>query len=130
MHTILIIDDDPWIRSLIAQQCKKMGYSPLFASDGHRGMTSLEDNPQVDLIILDMQMPNMNGQQLTRAIREQACYDNLPIIMVSGFVQAHEVSDILRDGVNRFVPKPIDNNQLRTYIKDMLEMVEQPAKAG
>ncbi len=50
--------------------------------------------------------------------------------MVSGFVQAHEVSDILRDGVNRFVPKPIDNEQLAQYISDMLEIADQTALAG
>lgn len=130
MHTILIVDDDPWIRSLLALQCKKAGHSAVFASDGVRGLATLQDNPQIDLVILDMQMPNMNGQQLTRAIREQARYDNLPIIMISGFVQAHEVSDILNDGVNRFVPKPIDNAQLEQYINDMLEMVDNHAKAS
>ena len=130
MHTILIIDDDPWIQSLLAHQCNKLGHASVFASDGLRGLAILQDNPQVDLVILDMQMPNMNGQQLTREIRKEARYEQLPIIMVSGFVQAHEVSDILRDGVNRFVPKPIDNEQLAQYISDMLEIADQTALAG
>jgi CheY-like chemotaxis protein len=129
MDSILIIDDDPWIRSLLGQICRKMGYATIFASDGQRGLSTLEDNPQIKLVILDMQMPNLNGHQTTKAIRLDAKYDNLPIIMTSGFVQAHEVSDILRAGVNRFVPKPIDNDQLRQYISDMMEL-QNTAMAG
>lgn len=130
MHTILIVDDDPWIRSLLGHLCEKLGHAPLFASDGQRGLESLIDNPQVQLIILDMQMPGLNGQQLTAAIRSQPRYDNLPIIMVSGFVQAHEVNNILHHGVNRFVPKPVDRETISQYITDMLEMFDNLAKAG
>ncbi|MFG0247737.1 MAG: response regulator [Phycisphaeraceae bacterium JB051] len=129
MDSILIIDDDPWIRSLLGHLCQKMGYAAIFASDGDRGLNTLEDNPQVKLVILDMQMPNLNGLHVAKAVRQDTKYDDLPIIMVSGFVQAHEVSDILRAGVNRFVPKPIDNDQLRQYISDMMEQA-CAAKAG
>ncbi|MAX27672.1 MAG: hypothetical protein CMJ19_24520 [Phycisphaeraceae bacterium] len=129
MTSILIIDDDPWIRSLLGHVCQKLGHAVIFASDGDRGLSILRDNPHVQLVILDMQMPNLNGLQVTKAIRQDPSHDNLPIIMVSGFVQAHEVSDILRAGVNRFVPKPIDNDQLRQYVADMMEQA-CAAKAG
>ncbi|HAI14131.1 MAG TPA: hypothetical protein DCM28_20665 [Phycisphaerales bacterium] len=130
MSTFLIVDDDRTARLLIAQIVVRNGHQYIAASDGKRALEVLKDNPQVDVIITDMQMPNMRGDELVAKIRTDAHWQSTPIIMVSGFVQAHEVSDILRDGVNRFVPKPIDNEQLAQYISDMLEIADQTALAG
>jgi CheY-like chemotaxis protein len=122
VHSILIVDDDPWIRSLLQRFCEKMGHATILASNGDLGWTILQDNPHIELVILDMQMPGLNGRELTEKIRAEPQHDNLPIIMVSGFVQAHEVSSILHHGVNRFVPKPIDPIAIQQYIADMLEI--------
>lgn len=122
MHSILIVDDDPWIRSLLRHLIEKENHTAMLASNSERALTVLEDNPYINLVILDMQMPGMNGQELAKKIRTTPETSDIPIIMVSGFVQAHEVSDVLKHGVDRFVPKPIDHDQIIGYIADMLEI--------
>ena len=122
MYSILIVDDDPWIRSLLRHLIEKENHNAMLSSNSERALTILEDNPHINLVILDMQMPGMNGQELAKQIRSTPETSDIPIIMVSGFVQAHEVSDILKHGVDRFVPKPIDHDQITGYINDMLEM--------
>lgn len=127
MNTILIVDDDRTIRMLIQQLVVKQKHQAIATRDGQRALEVLEDNPHISVIITDMQMPNVNGEQLVRTLRGDERYANIPIIMVSGFVQAHQVTDLLTNGVDRFVPKPIDAKQLTGYIQDMVEITEQRA---
>ena len=121
MSTFLIVDDDRTARLLIAQLVVRHGHQYIAASDGKRALEVLQDNPHVDVIITDMQMPNMCGDELVVQIRSDTHWQQTPIIMVSGFVQTHEVKDLLKSGVDRFVPKPIDTKQLAVYIQDMAE---------
>jgi DNA-binding response OmpR family regulator len=74
-----------------------------------------------------MQMPHVRGDELVKRVREDHEHVNMPIIMISGFVQAHEVKDLLANGVDRFVPKPIDTKQLTIYINDMIEQANKAA---
>ncbi len=127
MSTILIVDDDKTIRVLLAQLVNKLGHHCIAASDGQRAIEVLEDNPAVDVIITDMQMPRMHGDALVKFLREHEHHAKTPIIMVSGFVQAHEVKDLLANGVDRFVPKPVDTKQLSIYISDMIEQAHKSA---
>lgn len=127
MSTFLIVDDDRSIRLLLGQLVSNQGHHFIAASDGQRALQILQDNPAISVVITDMQMPNMMGDELTRQIRANEHWSNIPIIMVSGFVQAHEVKDLLAMGVDRFVPKPIDTRQLTVYINDMMELAQQRA---
>ncbi|HCD31866.1 MAG TPA: two-component system response regulator [Phycisphaerales bacterium] len=125
MSTFLIVDDDRTARLLIAQIVVRNGHQYIAASDGKRALEVLKDNPQVDVIITDMQMPNMRGDELVAKIRTDAHWQSTPIIMVSGFVQTHEVKDLLKSGVDRFVPKPIDTHQIGIYINDMADQSKE-----
>lgn len=125
MSTFLIVDDDRTARLLIAQLVVRHGHQYIAASDGVRALEVLADNPHIDVIITDMQMPNMRGDELVAQIRSDAHWQLTPIIMVSGFVQTHEVKDLLQSGVDRFVPKPIDTHQLAVYIQDMADQSRQ-----
>jgi two-component system chemotaxis response regulator CheY len=127
MSTILIVDDDRSIRLLMRQIAIKQEHQVITASDGERAFSVLEDNPEIQVVITDMQMPNMKGDQLVKRIRADERFAKIPIIMVSGFVQAHEVKDLLAMGVDRFVPKPIDTRQMAIYINDMFETAQQRA---
>jgi CheY-like chemotaxis protein len=127
MSNILIVDDDKTIRLLLTQLVSKLGHCPIAASDGQRAIELLQDNPHVDVMITDMQMPHVRGDELVKRVREDHEHVNMPIIMISGFVQAHEVKDLLANGVDRFVPKPIDTKQLTIYINDMIEQANKAA---
>ncbi len=127
MSNILVVDDDKTIRMLLTQLVSKLGHHCIVASDGQRAVEILEDNPHVDVMITDMQMPRMHGDVLVKYLREHEHFSQTPIIMVSGFVQTHEVKDLLANGVDRFVPKPIDTRQLTVYINDMVEQARKSA---
>lgn len=127
MSTFLIVDDDPSIRLLLKQMVQNTNHQVIATSDGQRAIHALEDNPDISVIITDMQMPNMMGDELVKNVRKNPKTAKIPIIMVSGFVKTHEVKDLLTMGVDRFVPKPIDKKQMLVYINDMFELSQQNA---
>ncbi|MFG0249921.1 MAG: response regulator [Phycisphaeraceae bacterium JB051] len=127
MSTILIVDDDKTIRVLVTQLVNKAGHHCIAARNGKRAIEVLQDNPKVDVVITDMQMPEMHGDALVKYLRADEHFAQIPIIMISGFVQAHEVKDLLANGVDRFVPKPVDTKQLNVYIQDMVEQSKKSA---
>lgn len=74
MKTVLVVDDDPSIRALIRLYLESAGYGVVEAADGRRAMTSLDEHP-VDLVILDIFMPEMDGLEVLQVLRQhtQSC---------------------------------------------------------
>jgi CheY-like chemotaxis protein len=120
MKKILIVEDEPGSRRLLAALLKKWGYAIIQASTGSRAMALLSDNDDIDLIITDYMMPDLDGRVLVRAIRESSEYYDVPIIMVSGVVKLDEIASVLESGVSRFLPKPVESADLRTYVESLL----------
>jgi CheY-like chemotaxis protein len=82
MKTILVVDDFASVRFYHERLLKQAGYATLGARDGAEAFAQLERNP-VDLVMLDMIMPNMNGTQFLQRVRSNQRYTRLPIIIVS-----------------------------------------------
>lgn len=121
-HTILVIDDEKEIRDLIAIYLQNEGCSVLKAADGLQGLSLLEQHPQIQLIILDIMMPKLDGLQACLKIRESR---NTPILMLSAKSQDTDKILGLGAGADDYVTKPFNplelvaraKSQLRRYTK-------------
>jgi putative two-component system response regulator len=108
---ILIVDDDSLVRGSHARLAGGLGYETETAADGVEALAKLALG--VDLVLLDGQMPNMDGFEVARRIRATPGFEFLPIIMVSGLEGADEHRRALEVGINDFIQKPIDRDVLR-----------------
>lgn len=114
---VLIAEDEISSQFLLKKVVENEGMQAITATSGRLAWEVLLQNPHISLLITDMKMPEMDGEQLVRKVRETAPLVELPIIMVSGVVKISEISDVLQAGVSRFLPKPINIEHLRQYIR-------------
>ncbi|HUU42016.1 MAG TPA: response regulator [Desulfatiglandales bacterium] len=121
---ILIADDVRAIRILLAAALRSCGYEIDIAENGIEAL-SLIENKQYDLIITDYIMPEMDGLELTRRVKEK--YPSIPILILTaeGFKD-----DFLRSGATACVVKPFDINELKKIIQDLLDKKVKPAEEG
>ena len=93
------------------------GASVTLAADGQQALQILKAQPHAfDVVLMDIQMPVMDGLTATRAIREELKLETLPVIALSAGVMAEEKQHALDAGVNDFLSKPVDLNQLAEMI--------------
>ncbi|WP_018934484.1 vancomycin resistance response regulator transcription factor, VanR-F/VanR-M family [Gracilibacillus lacisalsi] len=119
--SILIVDDEQEIRDLIAIHLEKEGYDIIKASDGQEAIQMIETT-EIDLLILDIMMPKMDGYEVTRQIRGQ---HNMPIIFLSAKTSDFDKVQGLVIGADDYMTKPFSpmelvarvNAQLRRFIK-------------
>lgn len=116
---ILIVDDDPDIRLLIDFHLSSEGFEIIEASDGLEALDALKEN-HVDIIITDLTMPNMDGYELIKVLRESSDKSSIPILMLTG----KEEERVSRDGLtyqpDDFLPKPFTKDQLKEKIIRLL----------
>jgi signal transduction histidine kinase/CheY-like chemotaxis protein len=115
--TILIVDDEEAIRSLLHQELSEAGYLIEEASNGKDALEKIRVN-KPDLIILDVMMPEMNGFDLAAILKNDPQTMDIPIIVLS-IVQ--DKARGYRIGVDRYLTKPIDTAQLFTEVGNLLE---------
>ncbi|HQO64823.1 MAG TPA: response regulator, partial [Syntrophorhabdus sp.] len=106
MKKILIVDDSSTIRKLIRYILKKQEYRITEAKDGMDAMEKLA-SLEADLIIVDLNMPNMDGIQFVKNLRSNYYYMDTPVIMLTTTKDAELKRDALLAGVNLFLNKPV-----------------------
>jgi CheY-like chemotaxis protein len=117
---ILIVEDEKSSRLSIARMIELMGRRPLLAGNGREALDVLDDDQDVDLVITDVSMPEMDGRELVRRIREDRRYKRLPILIISGVVGPREIASALAGGATAFLPKPVKAADLREYVERYL----------
>ena len=119
MTKILVVDDDPHIRQLVKVFLSKEGFSILEAQDGEEALVLLQDQ-QVDLVILDVMMPNMDGWELCRELR--AYYsDSFPILMLTAKGETKQKVKGFDLGADDYLVKPFDPIELAARVKALLK---------
>ncbi|MDD9270792.1 response regulator transcription factor [Paenibacillus sp. GCM10023248] len=131
MHltTILIADDEPEIADLIALHLEKEGYRLIKVADGKEAMDAVKSQP-VDLAILDIMMPKLDGHEVTRQIREKY---NMPIIFLSAKSSDLDKITGLVMGADDYMTKPFNPMELVARVKAQLRrsnLLSQSAAAG
>ncbi|MFD3157807.1 response regulator transcription factor [Haloimpatiens sp. FM7330] len=115
-ENILIVDDDKEIRNLIEIYLKNEGYNTIKAKDGIEALSVLQNN-EVDLIILDIMMPNMDGIEVCMKVREER---EMPIIMLSAKSEDMDKILGLTTGADDYVTKPFNPLELIARVKSQL----------
>ncbi|WP_049597065.1 two-component system sensor histidine kinase RcsC [Yersinia nurmii] len=121
MH-ILVVDDHPINRRLLADQLTSLGYQVLTANDGVDALTVLGGN-HIDIVLTDVNMPNMDGYRLTQCLREQAL--NFPVIGVTANALAEEKQRCLDAGMDDCLAKPVTLDTLQQMLNQYSEKVRQ-----
>jgi CheY-like chemotaxis protein len=114
MKTILIVDDERTNRIRLARIVDSLGFSTILASDGLKALSILEDNPDIDCVVTDCQMPNLDGPGLVSRIR--AGNTVLPILIYSAYRSMNEVASLLDQGANGFLNYPVTRKNLGEYL--------------
>lgn len=118
--TIMVVDDDHDIRSLIAQLLQSQGYNVTEAGSASEAETCASRNPP-QLILMDLSMPGADGLRSIWNIRKQASMATVPIIIVSAYDAFDLRAEAAAAGCCGYLTKPFDPDQLKTMIKSALE---------
>ena len=108
---ILVVDDSPTIRKFISIALKIKGYEIISASDGMEALELLP-NDKIDLVITDLNMPNIDGFNLIERIRSNENFLNTPIIVMSNLSDSEDIERAMQLGANSYIIKPFDQNNL------------------
>jgi CheY-like chemotaxis protein len=114
---ILIVDDD--VRNVFAltSVLEAHGMEVLYAENGRDGIELLQRNPDVDLVLMDIMMPELDGYQTTRAIREGGGFDQLPIISLTAKAMKGDREKAIAVGASDYITKPVDTDQLLSLMR-------------
>jgi excisionase family DNA binding protein len=116
---ILIVDDDARLREFVRVNLEMDGYSVREAASAAEGLAALEEEPP-DLILLDVMMPEVDGWEMLRRVRERHGVDSIPVIMFSGKVDDRTAEAAEERGAQAFIGKPFDPQQLIQSTKQLL----------
>ena len=117
MFHILVVDDDKNTRRLFRAVLENAGYTVSAASDGAEAL-DLMDSEHIDLVVLDIMMPHMDGYEFTKALREVE--NNLPLLMVSAKQLPEDKKKGFLVGTDDYMTKPIDEEEMLLRIKALL----------
>lgn len=123
-HVVLVVDDDPEIRTLVAEHLQKYDYSVVTASDGATMFMALDKHP-VELIILDLNLPGEDGLSLCRESRSRR---NIPIIMLTARGEAVDRVIGLEVGADDYIAKPFDPRELTARVRSVMRRAYSPLK--
>ena len=120
-HRVLIVDDQASIREFSRCVLEPEGYECFEACDGDQGLKLANAEP-IDLVLLDIDMPTMQGPEVLRHLREQSPRPNLKIIMFSGRTRSDEMAAMLVAGADGYLTKPFSSVQLIGQVKAALRL--------
>ncbi|MBD2570725.1 HAMP domain-containing protein [Anabaena lutea] len=114
---VLIIDDD--IRNIFAltSMLERHQMQVLYGENGRGGMKILEDTPDIEVILMDVMMPEMDGYETTRLIRQNARFKSLPIIALTAKAMIGDREKCLEAGASDYITKPVDIEQLLSLLR-------------
>jgi CheY-like chemotaxis protein/HAMP domain-containing protein/GAF domain-containing protein len=114
---VLIVDDD--VRNVFAltSVLESHGMEVLFAENGRDGLETLRENPDVELVLMDIMMPEMDGYEAMRAIRSEERFEKLPIISLTAKAMKGDREKSIASGASDYVAKPVDTEQLLSLLR-------------
>lgn len=117
----LVVDDSPTMRRIVINALKNIGYTEIVeAEDGKDALAKLYVE-KIDFIITDWNMPNMNGLELTKSVRSDPNFANIPILMVTTRGMKEDVLEALQARVNNYIVKPFTPQILKEKIEQILK---------
>lgn len=118
--TILVVDDSPTIRKFVSLALENLGYKVVTASDGMEALEVLVKFGSIDLIIADINMPNLDGFELIKLLRSKDKFRNVPIIILSSLSDGKSIETGLRLGANSYLVKPFNVKRIQYEVSKYL----------
>lgn len=116
---VLVVEDNPQNMRLIEMTLKAKGYTLVKATDGREALVvAILERP--DLIIMDVQLPGMNGLEVTNHIRQTRGLEKVPIIALTAYAMKGDRENCLAAGCNAYLSKPISTRELPALVERML----------
>lgn len=112
--SILVVDDELMMRSLLEKILSREGYNILTASDGHEALEILA-RKKVDLIISDMKMPRMDGFELLKVVKQE--YPDTGVIIMTTYGDTYTVKDALLLGADEYITKPFKSYEISLVVE-------------
>ncbi len=120
---ILVVDDEDRNRRLLVAMLEAEGYSAAEAADGAQALELARQSPP-DIILLDIMMPGMDGYEVARALKADAATKAIPVVMVTALDDRDSRLRGLEAGAEEFITKPVDRNELRVRVRNLLRLKE------
>ena len=118
MAKILIAEDDLVAQKLIKTIINRAGHGVSVSPNGRHAWETMSVTPDIDMLITDVMMPEMDGHELIRLVRNSDNWAKLPILIISAVIGPKAVGGLLDEGATFFLPKPVDRD-------DVLEIIER-----
>jgi two-component system, cell cycle response regulator DivK len=119
-RTIMVVEDYDDTRTLLRHGLEGMGYSVLEASNGQEAV-DIASREHPDLILMDLDLPILDGIAATQRIRQQAEMENVPIVAVTAYPMSYSHVKAFAKGCNEYMPKPIDMSELAELVDRYLK---------
>ena len=120
MKTILAVDDEPDILALEEKILKREGYEVLTASDGAKAISLVKAGSKIDLILLDVMMPNINGFEVSQWVRDSGDGKRIPVVFVTAKDDAQSMKEGFRAGGTVYLIKPFTTTQLVKVVGSLI----------
>ena len=118
-RTVLVVDDDEIMRSALKRILEGEGYNVILAEDGLE-LSKVLETTRLDMVLLDVNLPWVDGYELCKLIKSHPNFNNVPLIMVSGRSSKEDVERGFDAGANDYVTKPFDIDYMLGVINKML----------
>jgi CheY-like chemotaxis protein/signal transduction histidine kinase len=126
-RTVLLTDDDLRNTFALSKLLKKRGMNVIVADNGQMALDKMKENKSIDLVIMDVMMPVMDGYQTMKEIRSQKAHASLPIIALTARAMPEEQEKCMAAGANDYLTKPVDVERLLTLMRVWLFRQEMAA---
>jgi CheY-like chemotaxis protein len=119
LKKILIVEDNPTNLRLIRMVLRNKGYSVLEATDGEEALlVAIEGRP--DLIVMDIQLPKMDGLEVTKRLRQTSYFRQVPIIALTASAMEGDREKIIAAGCDEYISKPVNTRRFPLLVAEML----------
>ncbi|MGE8233173.1 MAG: response regulator, partial [Stenotrophomonas sp.] len=118
---VLLVDDDMRNLFALSKSLRARGVNVSMAQDGYKALQQLQENPSIELVLMDIMMPGMDGYETTREIRKLPQWSNLPIIAVTAKAMHGDRDKCLDAGANDYLTKPVDLDKLLSMMRVWLQ---------
>lgn len=122
LKDILIVDDQPGIRLLLNEVFKKEGFHTHLAANGFDAL-KIAETTALDCALLDMKIPGMDGLEILARLK--AMQPNIPVIMMTAYVEQHMIDSATELGVAKYFTKPFNIFEMRNEVKKILAIPEK-----
>ena len=118
---IMVADDSLVMRKIVSKVVESLGQIPVHAKDGQQAVEVLKkEGREIGLVLLDWNMPILNGMEVLSAIQKDSILKNIPVMMVSTESESEDIETAIQAGASEYVTKPFSSEDLEAKIKKVI----------